>query len=275
MRRAAPPTLAVPGAVPLVPEKAAAASAGQAPTAAVAPLAETPEAREARFNKARLAATLVAPVAHGGGASFPTPIVSRVPADSAAVEGGADPTRPSAGPDSAAPAATGTSVPAAGATDAATAVPAAPNLNSGNTTASGADAGAPSVAPQPTTPPAGPLAVWQYGQGSGDSVVWDISLEAQSGGEQPNAVVLAQTIPSGWTVVSSDPPVQRIEEDGRLAKWLLVGSAVTSGHFVVVASGATGAASWAQAPGWYSYRDATGGTHVVSMRLHPDNAVGR
>ncbi len=144
------------------------------------------------------------------------------------------------------------------------------------------DPGAPTSAPEetkPADPPAveepaadAPIQVWQYARGSGDRVMLDLVMERGPSGDA-GGVVVAQQIPAGWDIESSNPPIQAFDTRTRVAKWLVMDAAAADGHMVLTLVPSPGGANsaWPGAPAWYTYREANGTTRRIGARPHPDS----
>lgn len=117
-----------------------------------------------------------------------------------------------------------------------------------------------------------PIQVWQYARGSGDRVLLDLVMERGRAGDA-GGVVVAQQIPAGWDIESSNPPIQAFDTRTRVAKWLVMDAATAEGHMVLtlVPSAAGANSAWPGAPAWYTYREAGGTTRRIGARPHPDS----
>ena len=124
-------------------------------------------------------------------------------------------------------------------------------------------------------PPPVPVVLVSRGitAGISNQIILSYTLEmVQAQQESVTGVVLSQFVPVGWSLVQSQPPSSSFDPRSRVLKWLLMPEQLGPGavQFIAVSdTGTASAATWDEAPAWYTYRRASDGRSMLfNVPLH-------
>lgn len=92
---------------------------------------------------------------------------------------------------------------------------------------------------------------------------------------KPNGLIVAQQIPPGWHVVDAVPPIEAVDEENRIVKWLFVGDDVRDNTIYSMSMRADEGAvdDWDETRAWFTYRRPDGQAVEVATVPHPDSAI--
>jgi hypothetical protein len=121
-----------------------------------------------------------------------------------------------------------------------------------------------------------PLDVVQVGRRWQDDVMqmsFVVMLDDDAATPTPNGLIVCQQIPEGWEVVESEPAVQAVDRENRIAKWLFMGNTVTNNSIYSLsmraADGTPG--DWTEARAWYTFRQPDGQCREVKVIPYEGN----
>lgn len=117
-------------------------------------------------------------------------------------------------------------------------------------------------APPSSGPPAGPALhaemVQLTREGGGDALEIGFALRAPAPGDPlPNALVLCQHIPEGWSMREADPPADRWDASTRIAKWFVMGENLAeeiAASVTLLRESGSPARDWDTTLAWIVYR---------------------